>query len=252
MRFFGGLSVHDGDQPVVVRGRGQEALLFRLAIDTGSTVGYRALAEDVWPDDLPVDPRASLQSLASRLRRALPADTLEAAPGGYRLTLARSDVDVTHFQDLIAHAGRATDAAEVAALLDQAVALWTGEPWVPDGFDWVIRNLLEDQARAEKLRASAAGTADPPAVVRTAEVIPAPLTPLVGRQRELALISDQLAAERLVTLIGPGGAGKTTLALETARAHGTAAVVVELAPATAAHTSPGAAGASSTTTAAVP
>ena len=59
MRFFGGLSVHDGDQPVVVRGRGQEALLFRLAIDTGTTVGYRALAEDVWPDDLPV-------SIASR------------------------------------------------------------------------------------------------------------------------------------------------------------------------------------------
>ncbi|WP_457099485.1 ATP-binding protein [Microbacterium sp. P5_E9] len=229
VRFFGGLSVHDGEQPVVVRGRGQEALLFRLAIDTGTTVGYRALAEDVWPDDLPVDPRASLQSLASRLRRALPADALEATAGGYRLTLDRREVDVTHFQDLVAHAGRATDAAEVADLVDQALALWTGEPWVPDGFDWVIRDLLEDRARVEKLRASAAGAAAS-SVARVVEVIPAPLTPLVGRRRELALIADQLAAERLVTLIGPGGAGKTTLALETARAHG-AAVVVELAPA---------------------
>ena len=40
------------------------------------------------------------------------------------------------------------------------------------------------------------------------------LTSFVGRRTELAEVADLLATERLVTLIGPGGAGKTRLAEE--------------------------------------
>lgn len=47
--------------------------------------------------------------------------------------------------------------------------------------------------------------------------IPVPLTRLVGRQEELHRIEDARAANRLVTLVGPGGAGKTRLAVESAR-----------------------------------
>lgn len=97
LRFFGGLAIDVPGGTAEVRGRGQEALLLRLAIDTGTTVRYRALTEDIWSSDPPADPRASLQSLVSRLRRALPAGVLEAAPGGYRLTLPREAVDVTRF-----------------------------------------------------------------------------------------------------------------------------------------------------------
>lgn len=43
-----------------------------------------------------------------------------------------------------------------------------------------------------------------------------PLTPLLGRDAELAGIARLLASERLVTLVGPGGVGKTHLALEVA------------------------------------
>jgi predicted ATPase/DNA-binding SARP family transcriptional activator len=48
--------------------------------------------------------------------------------------------------------------------------------------------------------------------------LPAPLTPLVGRERELAEIKGFLAAPgcRLLTLVGPGGCGKTRLAIEAA------------------------------------
>lgn len=47
--------------------------------------------------------------------------------------------------------------------------------------------------------------------------LPAPLTRLIGRERELAQIQDRLAHTRLLTLTGAGGTGKTRLALEAAR-----------------------------------
>lgn len=230
LRFFGGLSIADGDQALDVRGRGQESLLFRLALDAGTAVAYRALAEDVWPDDPPEDPRASLQSLASRLRRALPDGVLEAVPGGYRLAVDRDDVDIARFADLVARARRADDPGSAAADARAALDLWIGDPWTPgDGFDWVVRDLLEDRAHAERL----ASIAPPPSDAGPAPdvaAVPAALTPLIGRQPELALIDGQLQDERLVTLIGPGGAGKTTLAFEIARRR-PGSIVVELAPA---------------------
>ncbi|MGV9596055.1 BTAD domain-containing putative transcriptional regulator [Streptosporangium sandarakinum] len=62
--------------------------------------------------------------------------------------------------------------------------------------------------------------------------VPAQLTPLVGRADELARIRGLLTRARLVTLTGPGGTGKTRLAVEAA-AHGHDDVCfVELAPLT--------------------
>jgi len=68
--------------------------------------------------------------------------------------------------------------------------------------------------------------------------LPAPPTPIVGRERELADVSALLAqdAVRLVTLTGPGGTGKTRLSLEVGHAlrprfpHGV--YFVDLAPIT--------------------
>lgn len=47
--------------------------------------------------------------------------------------------------------------------------------------------------------------------------LPAQLTRFVGRTREVRDISELLQRERLVTLTGPGGTGKTRVAIETAR-----------------------------------
>jgi predicted ATPase/DNA-binding winged helix-turn-helix (wHTH) protein len=47
--------------------------------------------------------------------------------------------------------------------------------------------------------------------------LPLPLTQIVGRSDAIELLSKSLASHRLVTVIGPGGIGKTTVALAVAR-----------------------------------
>ncbi|MFD6921607.1 BTAD domain-containing putative transcriptional regulator [Streptomyces sp. NPDC059944] len=49
--------------------------------------------------------------------------------------------------------------------------------------------------------------------------LPVPLTPLIGRHQALTQLSGLLAERRLVTLTGPGGVGKTRLAVAAATAE---------------------------------
>jgi predicted ATPase/DNA-binding SARP family transcriptional activator len=86
------------------------------------------------------------------------------------------------------------------------------------------------------LLASAAAASTPAAAPTRRTNVKAALSPLVGRDDELDRIGKLLDGHRLVTLVGPGGAGKTRLAIETARvaaaadAYGDGVFVVELAP----------------------
>ena len=82
---------------------------------------------------------------------------------------------------------------------------------------------------------------DPPSIARSdpnvsveTYSIPEVLTPLVGRDAELRELTRLALGHRFVTLVGPGGVGKTRLALEVARAESVTLTfggcLVELAP----------------------
>jgi predicted ATPase/DNA-binding SARP family transcriptional activator len=73
-----------------------------------------------------------------------------------------------------------------------------------------IRSGLEGPADEAQL--SDATHPDPP-------TLPAPVSPIIARETEVAAITDliQQGGHRLVTLVGPGGIGKSRLSLEVAR-----------------------------------
>src|SRR5258708_32678320 len=54
----------------------------------------------------------------------------------------------------------------------------------------------------------------PPLSLQPSTNLPHPLTSFIGRSSETAKVTQRLAVSRLLTLTGPGGCGKTRLALE--------------------------------------
>jgi non-specific serine/threonine protein kinase len=102
------------------------------------------------------------------------------------------------------------------------------DTWLPD----VLRALAELGPTAPGAPQTFTVTAPPED--RPSTNLPAALTSFIGREQELAALSRLLANNRLVTLTGPGGTGKTRLALFAASAQ-TAAfpdgiIFVDLAP----------------------
>jgi len=297
--------VHDGADVPVTGGR-LRALLTQLALAAPHPVSPSALAESLWPDAPPSDVANAIQSLVSRLRRALgPAAGVVQSPAGYALQIDRDDVDVHEFSRLARTvktelAADRLDQAEAHAR--QAVALWRGSPPeelaapLAETLSQVEADLLEIRlrageaggliadleglARANPLRersvellmralvadgrpAEALATyqrlretlaeelgADPSPALQQLHVavlrgelatpataprdpLPAALTSFIGREEQLKRIAELLSSSRLVTLVGPGGAGKTRLATEAARAvvsGGVGVWLAELAP----------------------
>ena len=94
---------------------------------------------------------------------------------------------------------------------------------LPDGLSTsdMGRHKLRDLTRPDhvyQVEADGLATSFPP-LISLDEVpnnLPEQLTEFVGRDGELADVQQLLASSRLVTLLGPGGAGKSRLALQTA------------------------------------
>ena len=292
---LGPVEVTVADQPVEIGGARLRALLVRLALEPGRPVATEALAYALWGDAPPGDQTNALQSLVSRLRRLLPAESVSSGPAGYQLDIEPDEVDAVCFERLATsgrNALRQGDAVAAVRMLRDGLTLWRG-PALFDmadapyavapaarleelrlaatedrieaelGTDRVAEQLvaelealtaehpLRERLGALRVRAlHAAGRqaealavyeefrhrladelgVDPSPALRDAHLavlrgsttlaeparrtgnLRAALTSFVGRREELNLIGKALTDSRLVTLVGPGGAGKTRLA----------------------------------------
>ncbi len=101
----------------------------------------------------------------------------------------------------------------------------------------LLADALElDQADRDRLLATARPDRSLVTATTSSPAIPRPLTPLFGRDGVAAAIADllQSGVNQLITLTGPGGVGKTRLALEVATRveadFADGAVFVDLAP----------------------
>ncbi|SDD50137.1 Predicted ATPase [Geodermatophilus telluris] len=135
--------------------------------------------------------------------------------------------------------GRQAEALEVyeegRRLLADGLGVDPGRP-LQELYERILR---QDPSLAAPVPAAPPAAAAPgpapaagPTAPRRLRPLPVPLTAFVGRTRELAAVAAALGGRRLVTLVGPGGSGKTRLALEAARrrpAGSPPAVLAELA-----------------------
>ena len=106
------------------------------------------------------------------------------------------DVSYQHF----------ADAAELQRLVENDLAM-----------------LLSERFTAVQPPVQAQGSGIPGDAELAPAALPVPLTPLVGREQEVAAVEALVRSDgvRLVTLTGPGGSGKSRLAVEAAGRLGT-------------------------------
>ncbi|HJU53281.1 MAG TPA: winged helix-turn-helix domain-containing protein, partial [Pyrinomonadaceae bacterium] len=189
----------DGE-PVPLKSKVFELLLVMVE-GRGRLLEKEELLKAVWPGQFVEE--ANLSVSVSALRRALGEKAGEhlyivTIPGrGYRFV---ADVREPADED----AGAATTEAEPpASRVESGPEAWQEDssPW-PEG--------------AEEPSAAAATPPKPRA--QTPTNLPAQLTPFIGRKSEAAAVEKMLRREdvRLLTLTGPGGTGKTRLALHVA------------------------------------
>jgi DNA-binding SARP family transcriptional activator/Tfp pilus assembly protein PilF len=119
-----------------VHGLRRKAVLAALALQPGEIVSVDKLIDITWDGQAPATAAAALQNMVSHLRRVLgDKAAILAHPPGYVLgsgepTDEVQATDVLAARRLIGRAAQSTDLGERQALLEEALALWRGQPVV--------------------------------------------------------------------------------------------------------------------------
>ena len=131
IRILGELEVLDGDaRPLEITGPSQRALLATLATRPSKVISSEELIDALWGTDPPANASNALQTVVSRLRRAVGKERVLRRPPGYLLDVPGDAVDAVRFERL-ADDGRRTLAADPALAgeqLRQSLSLWRGVP----------------------------------------------------------------------------------------------------------------------------
>ncbi|NJQ08806.1 BTAD domain-containing putative transcriptional regulator, partial [Streptomyces lonarensis] len=133
MRFqlLGPLSICDTSDTVVLQPSKPTNLLAALLLHSNTVVSADFLQRMVWGDEQPATAKAALQTCVLRLRRLFQrhgvTDTsIEAVPGGYRITADPRTLDLLEFRAYVTAADHGGDAEEQLRSLRSALALWQG------------------------------------------------------------------------------------------------------------------------------
>ena len=117
-----------GEERLALGGAMQQSVLASLLLRNGQTVALERLIDELW-DEPPETAARTIQAYVSRLRRELPDGAIESRPGGYRLILDGSELDLQTFERRAEEGRRALTAEEykeAGRLLRSALALWRG------------------------------------------------------------------------------------------------------------------------------
>ena len=226
VRLLGGLCLDDGRQRLTrLPSRAATALLARLALAPQRAHAREQLIEELWPGvELDVGRNRLRQTLSSLKSLLEPATRSPARPVlladrvSVRVAPGSLSCDATQFEQHV-RAGR-TDAARALYVGDLLPGFYDG--WIDD--ERLRLAALYDRltelpgAAPSATTATAAEPAHPaPAPVSQAPVmLPAYLTRVFGAEVAARRLRDLVLAHRLVTVIGPGGSGKTRLSVEVA------------------------------------
>ena len=223
------------------------ALLARLALLPHRAHSREELAGLLWPEADEEAGRLNLRVALSSLRHQMeppgtvPGSILVTDRLSIRLSSDACTSDAAQFETALREAARCSQTAQKRDKLEAALALYDGD-LLPGFYDeWVLEERERLQARYEEAKlqcralpsawsvpmpdtspapdASSAPAPDTNSAPCALLSFPGQFTRFFGRTDEQQRLSEMLAdpGTRLVTLLGPGGSGKTRLAVEAAR-----------------------------------
>ncbi|MGW7203070.1 BTAD domain-containing putative transcriptional regulator [Streptomyces sp. NPDC054837] len=130
-RILGPLSITDGSDTAVLQPSKPTVLLAVLLLHANTVVSAEYLQRAIWGEEQPVTARAALQTCVLRLRQLFTRHgvietSVEAVPGGYRVTAGPRALDLIGFRDGVARAESSRTPETELRLLKDALSLWEG------------------------------------------------------------------------------------------------------------------------------
>jgi DNA-binding SARP family transcriptional activator len=199
---------------------------------------YRGPLLEGWADNWLLEERAALEQACLAALESLARYAAERGEGDAAERYLRRAVAVDPLRESAHRAlmQRLADAGRFAAALrtyrDLRLLLHRELNAAPDPLTTSLFDAI--RMRAQRRPSPTQARLEAKSVALPVYELPRPLTRFIGRDQEIAAVRPLLAGNRLVTLVGVGGCGKTRLALqiasELAEAVPDGVCFVELAP----------------------